>query len=308
MRKEKVVIIGSGVAGLTAAIYLGRAGYKAVIIAGDSKGGQTAQTHEVENYPGFENVISGFDLMETTEKQAVKFGAEIVYDKVVDVDFTDDKNKKLMLQNGEDIQADAVIIASGCSARKIGIPSEKQYAGKGVSYCAVCDGFFYRNREIAIIGGGNTAVYEALYLSKICKKVTLIHRSETFRAEKVLLDDFDSRENIVKITNSVIEEFVGDEKGLTGIKIKNKSGEESLLNVEGAFVAIGKTPNTKFLEEKLELENGGYIKVAHPSAHTDVAGVFACGDVAHIHHQIVIAAGTGSVAGIEAQEYLQKLS
>jgi len=304
MIKTKALIIGSGPAGYTAGIYLGRAGFTPLLITGNVEGGQLTQTPEIENFPGFPTAMNGFELMMKMQEQATTYGTEIKRDFITDVNFSSRPFK--VKSEAEEYEADVVIIATGATPRKLGIESEKTYTNKGISYCATCDGFFFKKKKVAVIGGGNTAVEEALYLSNFCEKVTLIHRRDELRAEKVAQDKLFANEKIEVIWDSTVEEFVGDENSLTGIKLKNKKTEEfQEVEVAGAFIAIGHIPNSKLFKDFVETDDEGYIKVKPSSTATNVEGVFACGDVADpFYKQAVIAAGTGAIASIEAEKML----
>ncbi|MCT4552985.1 MAG: FAD-dependent oxidoreductase [Alphaproteobacteria bacterium] len=307
-KREEIVIVGSGIAGLTAGIYTSRAGYEPLIISGNSRGGQTAETHDIENYPGFKDAISGFELMGNTEAQAVKYGSRMLSGEVVDFDLSDEDNKKVILRDGTEIVADSIIFATGASPRKTGLQSELDFAGRGVSYCAVCDGNFYRGKKVAVLGGGNSAVGEALYLSNIASEVYLIHRGEEFnRAEKVFVDQLYETKNIKIIKNSGIKEVLGDAMGVNAVVVGHEdSNDAEKIEVDGLFVAIGKVPNTSSLEGKVDLKPGGYVKTEGQSTETNVEGFFVAGDIASPFQQIVIAAGQAAVAAIECQEYLSK--
>lgn len=305
-RHYKVVIIGSGPAGLTAAIYASRANLAPLVIEGAQPGGQLTTTTEVENYPGFEHGIQGPELMEVTRKQAHRFGTEIVQDAVTAVDvarhpFT------LTLESSGSITADTVIIASGASAKYLGLESEKRLLGYGVSACATCDGFFFRGKPVAVVGGGDTAMEESTYLTKFSSKVHLIHRRSEFRASKIMVQRALSNPKIEVLYDTVVEEILGDPKtGVSGVLVKNtKTGDARTLDVKGYFAAIGHQPNTDLFKGKLEMNEIGYIKIAHPSTRTSVAGVFAAGDVADfIYRQAVSAAGEGCKAAIDAERWL----
>jgi len=303
----KVVIIGSGPAGYTAAIYAARAMLEPVLIQGIQPGGQLTITTDVENYPGFADVIQGPWLMEQMEKQAAHVGTKIVTDLVTKLELVQ-RPFRLTCDSGDIYLAETVILATGAQARWLNLPSEEKFKGFGVSACATCDGFFYRGKKVAVIGGGNTAVEEALYLTNHSHDVTLIHRRDSFRAEKILQDRLFANPNINVIWDSEVVEFVGggDPEALVGLDIRNKrSGEVSRVAVEGAFVAIGHSPATELFKGQLDLDEDGYIRVAPGTTRTSVEGVFACGDVMDkIYRQAVTAAGTGCMAALDAEKYL----
>ena len=301
----KVLIIGSGPAGYTAAIYAARANLEPLMVTGIQPGGQLTITTDVENYPGFADVIQGPWLMEQMQKQAENVGTKMVTDYIKSVDL----DKRPFVAHGDSgttYTADAVIIATGAKARWLGLPSEEEYKNKGVSACATCDGFFYRGKEVAVIGGGNTAVEEALFLTNFCSKVTLIHRRDELRAEKLMQDRLFKHEKIEVLWDSVVEEVTGDGDVMTGLKIKNvKSGDISDLDVDGMFVAIGHDPATELFKGKLDMDNEGYILTKPDSTRTSIEGVYAAGDVTdHTYRQAVTAAGMGCMAALEADRYL----
>lgn len=308
MKHSKVIIIGSGAAGATAAIYTARAALKPIMIRGMQPGGQMTITTDVENYPGFAEVIQGPWLMEQMEKQAEHVGTEIISDHIKEVDFSK-KPFKLIGESGEVYTADSVVLATGASAKWLGIESEKKFQGYGVSGCATCDGFFFRNKEVMVIGGGNTAVEEALYLTNHASKVTLVHRRDSLRAEKILQDRLFKHPKVQVIWDSALEEVLGTENPLsvTGAKIKNlKTGAFSEIKVDGIFIAIGHKPNTDIFKGKIKLDEEGYIITAPDSTKTNIEGVFAAGDVQDkIYRQAVTAAGTGCMAALEANRYLE---
>ena len=306
-KKEKVVIIGSGAAGLTAAIYAARANLTPLVIEGIQPGGQLTITTDVENYPGYADVVQGPWMMEQMRSQALNVGARIINDVVVNVDFKKDK-KTISLDSNNVLSTNTVIIATGAQAKWLGLDSERKFNGKGVSACATCDGFFYRNKEVAVIGGGNTAVEEALYLSNICSKVTLVHRRDELRAEKILQKRLFAKENINIIWNNVISEILGDENGVNSLKIKDKNSDETeIINVEGVFIAIGHSPSTEPFKGVLEMDQEGYIIAQKPGTSiTNIEGVFAAGDcVDKIYRQAVTAAGMGCMAALDAEKWMQ---
>ena len=304
---EKVVIIGSGAAGLTAAIYAARANLKPLVIEGIQPGGQLTITTDVENYPGYADVVQGPWMMEQMRSQALNVGARIINDVVVHVDFKKD-SKTISLDSKSILSANTVIIATGAQAKWLGLESENKFNGKGVSACATCDGFFYRNKEVAVIGGGNTAVEEALYLSNICSKVILIHRRDELRAEKILQERLFAKENINVIWNNIVSEILGDEKGVNSLEIKNKNSDKTeIIKVEGVFIAIGHSPSTEPFKGVLEMDKEGYIVAQKPGTSiTNIEGVFAAGDcVDKIYRQAVTAAGMGCMAALDAEKWMQ---
>ena len=304
---EKVVIIGSGAAGLTAAIYAARANLKPLVIEGIQPGGQLTITTDVENYPGYADVVQGPWMMEQMRSQALNVGARIINDVVVHVDFKKD-SKTISLDSKSLLSANTVIIATGAQAKWLGLESENKFNGKGVSACATCDGFFYRNKEVAVIGGGNTAVEEALYLSNICSKVTLIHRRDDLRAEKILQERLFAKENINVIWNNIVSEILGDEKGVNSLEIKDKNSDKTeIIKVEGVFIAIGHSPSTEPFKGVLEMDKEGYIVAQKPGTSiTNIEGVFAAGDcVDKIYRQAVTAAGMGCMAALDAEKWMQ---
>ena len=304
---EKVVIIGSGAAGLTAAIYAARANLKPLVIEGIQPGGQLTITTDVENYPGYADVVQGPWMMEQMRSQALNVGARIINDVVVHVDFKKD-SKTISLDSKSILSANTVIIATGAQAKWLGLESENKFNGKGVSACATCDGFFYRNKEVAVIGGGNTAVEEALYLSNICSKVILIHRRDQLRAEKILQERLFAKENINVIWNNIVSEILGDEKGVNSLEIKDKNSDKTeIIKVEGVFIAIGHSPSTEPFKGVLEMDEEGYIVAQKPGTSiTNIEGVFAAGDcVDKIYRQAVTAAGMGCMAALDAEKWMQ---
>ena len=302
-----VIIIGSGPAGYTAAIYLGRAGYHPVVIAGAlTPGGQLVNTTEVENFPGFPDGIMGPDLMDAMRKQAERFGAEIVYDDVISADVQED-SKRVVLDGGDTYTARAVIVATGSQVRKLGVPGEVEYSGRGVSYCATCDGFFFRGKPIVVVGGGDSALTEADFLSRFGSSVTVIHRRDTFRASRILVDRAEKNPKIDFRMNAVVERVNGDdESGAHSVTIRDTvTGDTTEIPANGVFVAIGHTPATGFLHGALQLDEHGYITVNGASTRTSVPGVFAAGDVVDgVYRQAISAAGMGCRAALDAQAYL----
>ncbi|QYJ77415.1 thioredoxin-disulfide reductase [Shewanella acanthi] len=310
VRHSNLLILGSGPAGYTAAVYAARANLKPIMITGMQQGGQLTTTTEVENWPGDADDLTGPALMERMQKHAEKFDTEILFDHINEVTLTE-RPFRLKGDNGE-YTCDALIIATGASARYLGLESEEAFKGRGVSACATCDGFFYRNQKVAVIGGGNTAVEEALYLSNIAAEVHLVHRRDTFRSEKILIDrlmDKVANGNIILHLDQTMDEVVGDAMGVTGIKLKStKDGSVSDLAVAGVFVAIGHSPNTGIFEGQLEM-NHGYLKVQSGlqgnATQTSIEGVFAAGDVMDQHYrQAITSAGTGCMAALDAERYL----
>ena len=306
-QKEKVIIIGSGAAGLTAAIYAARANLNPIVIEGIQPGGQLTITTDVENYPGYADVVQGPWMMEQMRSQAIKVGARIINDIVVKIDLK--KNEKMVvLDSNKSLTADTIIIATGAQAKWLGLESENKYNGRGVSACATCDGFFYRNKEVAVVGGGNTAVEEALYLSNICSKVNLIHRRDALRSEKILQDRLFSKKNINIIWNNEVSEILGDENGVNALKlISTKQNKTEVIKVDGVFIAIGHSPSTKPFKDVLEMDNEGYIIAQKPGTTiTNLDGVFAAGDcVDKIYRQAVTAAGMGCMAALDAEKWIQ---
>lgn len=301
-----LIIIGSGPAGLTAAIYASRANLAPLLIEGKQPGGQLTTTTEVENYPGFEHGIQGPELMDVTRKQAIRFGTEVVVDTVVSI-ATERRPFVLTLEAEGTLEADAVIVASGASAKYLGLPNEQELIGRGVSACATCDGFFFKGKDVVVVGGGDTAMEEATFLTKFCSKVYLIHRRDEFRASKIMLERARKNSKIEMLTNTVIREILGDTTtGVRGVKIAStQSGEERTLDVKGYFAAIGHQPNTSLFVGKLDMNEVGYLKIEHPTTRTSVEGIFAAGDVADfIYRQAVSAAGEGCKAAIDAERWL----
>jgi thioredoxin reductase (NADPH) len=306
-RHSRLIIIGSGAAGYTAAIYAARAMLEPVLIAGLQPGGQLTITTDVENYPGFADVIQGPWLMEQMRAQAEHVGTEIVSDIIVEADLGQ-RPFVLKGDSGTTYTADSVIIATGAQAKWLGLESEQKFQGFGVSACATCDGFFYRNKEVVVVGGGNTAVEEALFLTNFASKVTLVHRRDSLRAEKVMQDRLFKHPKIEVIWDSVVEEIAGDEDplGVTAVRLKNvKTGETSQVPAHGVFIAIGHAPATELFAGQLETKDGGYLLVEPGTPKTSIPGVFAAGDVTDdIYRQAVTAAGMGCMAALEAERYL----
>ena len=303
---HRLIILGSGPAGLTAAIYAARAILKPVVVSGREAGGQLMITTDVENYPGFPEGIQGPEMMDLLKAQAARFGTEFYSGDVVDVDLSQ-RPFKLFLENKDSLTCDSLIISTGASARWLGMESEKKYSGKGVSACATCDGFFFRDQDVAVVGGGDTALEEALYLANICKSVTLIHRRDEFRGSKIMQKRAVDHKKISIFWDSVVEEVMGNPTdGMTSLKVRNVKTEKVTEHpLTGLFVAIGHTPNTGLFKDKLDLNENGYVQVTLGSTYTSVEGVFASGDVQdHVYRQAVTAAGTGCMAAIDAERWL----
>ncbi|MBK1781782.1 thioredoxin-disulfide reductase [Advenella sp. WQ 585] len=312
VKHSKVLILGSGPAGYSAAVYAARANLNPVMVTGMAQGGQLMTTTDVDNWPADPEGVQGPDLMQRFLQHAERFNTDIILDQIERVDLSK-RPFTLHSEMGNVYTCDSLIIATGASAKYLGLPSEEAFMGKGVSACATCDGFFYRNQDVVVVGGGNTAVEEALYLSNICRKVTLIHRRDKFRAEPILIDKM-----MEKVKNGnmelqlfhTLEEILGDDSGVTGVRIRNTQDNTTQeLPVTGAFIAIGHQPNTGIFEGQLEMENGGYIKTRSGqqglATMTSVPGVFAAGDVQdHIYRQAITSAGTGCMAALDAQRWL----
>ncbi len=305
--RTKVLIIGSGPAGYTAAIYAARAGLQPLMVQGMAPGGQLTITTDVENYPGFADVIQGPWLMEQMQAQAAHVGTEMIFDVVTAVDFS---QRPFVCQGdgGDRYIADSIIVATGAEAKWLGLESEKKFQGFGVSACATCDGFFFRGKRVLVIGGGNTAVEEALYLTNHASKVTLVHRRDELRAEKIMQDRLFRNPKVEVVWDSVLEEVLGDENppGVTGARLRNvKTGEVSEVEADGVFIAIGHRPNTDIFKGVLDMDGEGYLITAPDSTRTNIAGVFAAGDVKDkVFRQAVTAAGLGCMAALEAEKFL----
>ena len=304
------IIIGSGPAGYTAAIYAARADLNPIIYTGLEPGGQLTTTTEVDNFPGYPNGVDGPTMRNELKEQAERFGTKVEIDFISKVDFSKERGgiHKLYTQNGDEIRSKTVIISTGASAKYLGLPSEKRLIGGGVSACAVCDGFFYKNQDVAIVGGGDTAIEEATYLAKICSKVTMLVRKDHFRASKAMQNRLANFDNIEVLFNHEIEEVIGDSV-VEGIKIKNNlNSEVSILKITGLFIAIGHTPNTDIFKGLVEMDDGGYIITDKASTKTNIHGVFAAGDVQDKdYRQAITAAGTGCMAALDAERYLQEV-
>jgi thioredoxin reductase (NADPH) len=309
-KHAKIIILGSGPAGYTAAIYAARAMLRPVVIQGSQPGGQMTITTDVENYPGFADVVQGPWLMEQMRAQAEHVGTEMIMDHIAKVDL-DRRPIRLEGDSGDTYTCDALIIATGAQARWLGLASEETFKGYGVSACATCDGFFFKGKEVVVVGGGNTAVEEALFLTNFASKVTIVHRREGFRAEKILQERLFKNPKIEVVWNSVLEEVIGasDPKTVKGVRLKNvKTGKVSELKVDGVFIAIGHVPATELFKGKLEMNASGYLITQPDSTRTSIPGVFAAGDVKdEVFRQAVTAAGMGCMAALEAERYLAKL-
>jgi thioredoxin reductase (NADPH) len=312
VKHRPLIILGSGPAGYTAAIYAARANLKPVVITGMQQGGQLTTTTEVENWPGGVADLQGPDLMVQMQQHAERFETEIIFDHIDSCDLSE---RPFKLKGSNTYTCDALIIATGASAQYLGLPSEQAFMGRGVSACATCDGFFYRNQKVAVIGGGNTAVEEALYLSNICKEVVLVHRRDELRAEKILqnrLLEKAKNGNVTLLWNHTLEEVLGNDSGVTGVKLRNTQTDGIAdIDLQGVFIAIGHVPNTAIFSEQLDME-GGYIKVRSGASGnataTSVNGVFAAGDVAdHVYRQAITSAGAGCMAALDAEKYLDNL-
>jgi len=312
VQHHKLIILGSGPAGYTAAVYAARANLNPVVITGIQQGGQLTTTTDVDNWPGDAEGVQGPDLMMRMQAHAERFDTEIIFDHIDSVDFN---QRPFQLKGSNSYSCDALIICTGASAQYLGIPSEEAYMGRGVSACATCDGFFYKNQKVAVIGGGNTAVEEALYLSNICSEVTLVHRRDSLRSEKILQDKLLERAengNINILWNYTLDEVKGDDAGVTALSLKGTQGGADVeLDVSGVFIAIGHKPNTDLFVDQLDMKNG-YLTIRGGSegnaTETSVTGVFAAGDVAdHVYRQAVTSAGSGCMAALDAEKYLDEL-
>ncbi|WP_102336431.1 thioredoxin-disulfide reductase [Salimicrobium jeotgali] len=302
----KTVILGTGPAGLTAAIYLARANMEPLVIEGPEPGGQLTLTTEVENYPGFADGIMGPQLMDDMKKQAERFGAEFRRGWVEDVD-TSERPFKLQINGMEDIETRSLLISTGASAKMLGIPGEKENVGKGVSTCATCDGFFFRNKKLVVVGGGDSAMEEANFLTKFASEVQIVHRRNELRASKIMQDRAKANEKITWALNKTPVEMQSDGLKISGLKVEdNETGEEEVIETDGVFVAIGHNPNTEFVKGKLDMDEKGYLLVEPGTTNTNVDGIFACGDVQDAkYRQAVTAAGTGCMAAMDAERFLE---
>lgn len=307
MKKRDVIIIGSGPAGYTAALYASRANLSPLVIMGHEPGGQLTTTTDVENFPGFPDGVMGPDLMEKMKKQAERFGTEYLTTHVSSVELTK-RPFKVTCENGDEFEAQTLIISTGASAKYLGLPNEKELIGKGVSACATCDGFFYRDQVVHVVGGGDTAMEEAMFLTKFAKQVTIIHRRDSFRASKPMQQRVFDNPKIDILWDHEVSEIIADATGVTGIKVKNtKTGEENERATNGLFMGIGHTPNTSFLGGQINLDDHGFIITNDGHPDTNIPGVFACGDVQDSYYrQAISAAGTGCMAAIRAERYLEE--
>ena len=304
MEKVKVLIIGSGPAGFTAAIYTSRANLSPVLYEGIEPGGQLTTTTEIENFPGYPEGITGTLMMEDLKKQALRFGADVRRGIITDIDLSK-RPFKAVVDHEHEIEADAVIVSTGASAKYLGLESEQKYRGMGVSACATCDGFFYRKKDVAVVGGGDTACEEATYLASICRKVYLIVRKNYLRASKAMQERVFNTPNIEVLFEHNTAEVLGDEEGVTGVRVVSTSGEERTLDISGFFLAIGHHPNVEVFKGQLELDEQGYIKVVPGTSKTSVEGVFAAGDVKDPHYrQAITAAGSGCIAALDCERWL----
>ncbi|TDQ55528.1 thioredoxin-disulfide reductase [Actinorugispora endophytica] len=305
---RNVIIIGSGPAGYTAAVYAARAELNPLVFEGSiTSGGALMNTTDVENYPGFPDGIMGPDLMDNMRKQAERFGAELVPADVTEVDLS--ATPKVVRSGDETYYAHTVIVATGSQHRKLGIPGEDQFSGRGTSWCATCDGFFFRDQDIAVVGGGDTAMEEATFLTRFARSVTIIHRREELRASKIMQERAFANDKITFVWNSEVTEVLGETK-VNAVRLRNReTGEESTLDITGLFIAVGHDPRVELFEGQLDLDEDGYLKVASPTTKTNIPGVFACGDVVdHSYRQAITASGTGCAAALDAERYLAHLA
>ncbi|MBW7455437.1 thioredoxin-disulfide reductase [Paenibacillus sepulcri] len=303
---ENITIVGTGPAGLTAAIYLARAGFSPLVLEGPQPGGQLTTTTEVENYPGFQDGILGSELMSNMRKQAQRFGARFQTGWVDEADLSE-RPYKLKLENGSEIFTKSVVISTGASAKYMGVPGERDNVGRGVSTCATCDGFFFRGKKIIVVGGGDSAMEEASFLTRFASEVRLVHRRDELRASKIMQDRARANDKIVWSLNVTPQEVVAGDQGLSGLRVHdNATGEDVLLEADGVFVAIGHTPNTAFLGGQVTTDDQGYIVVQPGTSKTNLPGVFACGDVQDRHYrQAITAAGSGCMAALDAERFLE---
>lgn len=303
MEARKIIIVGAGPAGYTAALYTARAQLSPLVFEGSMPGGWLTTTTEVENYPGFEHGVMGTDLMNTMRAQALRFGAEIVTDMVTGVDVS--QHPFVVKTATDEYAAHALIIATGASARTLGIPGEQEYWGKGVSTCATCDGFFFRDKKVIVVGGGDSAMEEATFLTRFAREVVLVHRKDVFRASKIMQEKVFHNKKIRCVMSTEVIEVLGEQSGATGVRLRNAAtGEEAVESADGVFIAIGHVPNTALLGGALELDELGYIKT-HEGTRTNIEGVFACGDVMdHVYRQAITAAGTGCMAALDTERWL----
>ena len=308
MSQEKVLIIGSGPAGYTAAIYAARANLSPVVFTGAQPGGQLMITTDVENYPGFTDGIMGPQLMVTFQKQAERFGTRVFYEEVTNVSFNKESGAHLVKTDEQEIEAQSVIISTGASAKWLNLPSEQRLNGKGVSACAICDGYFFKDQDVAVVGGGDSAMEEASYLAKLCKKVYLLVRRDQLRASQIMQKRVLNTKNIELLWNTELEEVLGEDK-VSGIRvINNVSQKTTEIDLQGLFIAIGHQPNTGIFKGQIDMDNAGYIQTAPDSTKTNIKGVFACGDAQDkIYRQAITAAGTGCMAALEAEHYIASL-
>ncbi|RCV55136.1 thioredoxin-disulfide reductase [Marinitenerispora sediminis] len=305
---RNVIIIGSGPAGYTAAVYAARAELRPLVFEGSvTAGGALMNTTEVENFPGFPDGIMGPDLMDNMRKQAERFGAELLPEDVTEVDLT--ATPKVVKVGDETYLAHTVIVATGSQHRKLGVPGEDEYSGRGTSWCATCDGFFFRDQDIAVVGGGDTAMEEATFLTRFARSVTVIHRRDELRASKIMQERAMNNDKISFVWNSEVVEVLGDKK-VTGVRLRNRlTGEENTLDIGGLFIAVGHDPRVELFRGQLDLDSDGYLAVESPTTRTNIAGVFACGDVVdHRYRQAITAAGTGCAAALDAEKHLAELA